>query len=91
MEITASLALKLVHVAAGGAEKLARQREICSWFPDPTMLYEEAIDIVGCLADEEKASMRPNHALPVEYLYWEMMEAESDDPVVEVPLEGLQV
>ncbi|XP_044377668.1 uncharacterized protein [Triticum aestivum] len=81
MEITPSLALILVRVAAGDAEKLARLREICSWFRDPTMLYEEAIGIAGCLVDEEKATMRLNHDFPVEYLYWATMDAESDDPV----------
>lgn len=81
MEITHPLAQLLVHVAVGDAVKLSPLREICSWFLDLPMLYEEAVGIADCLTNEEKVCMRPNNSLPVEYLYRAMMEADSDDPV----------
>ena len=81
MAITPSLVQLLIQVAAGDAEKLPRLHEICSWFPDLVMLYKDTVDIADCLIDDEKARMRPNRSLLVEYLYWVMMEAESDDMV----------
>lgn len=62
----------------GNVEKLSQLREICSWFPDLAMLYEEAVGIANCLTDDEKAHMRPNRSLPMEYLYWAMMEAKTN-------------
>lgn len=45
METTPTLAEILVQVANGDVDKLAKLREICSWFPNRAMLYEKLLGI----------------------------------------------
>lgn len=68
--------------AEGDAVKLARPREICSWFPNYKELAKDAIGVtLEANAKEIKRMYGDRDLLCMDILIWAMLEAESEDPV----------
>lgn len=71
----------LAAVSGGDAVKLARLREIYTWFTSAMAMYAEAMQVKMKASEEERILMIGDGVVPIEILYWAMMEAESTDPM----------